>query len=166
MMPPQEEPPPDPAQELMLLPDWLVDQIARRQLEREQAMATKMAEFFGPPPGHVEYTLEDQLLLWRATPKHLSDPEERHRAMWEMQEAGKSPTEIRDAVWPLRAVMLKMASSEPTGQVRYAARMQQLDESRLADLPDPEEPFAASDDESDYDEQDDFFDFSLVKHWE
>lgn len=99
----------------LLLPPRLATQIARGYVDQAQSMAKLVADQAGPPDDFERYPVKEQVAAYfKRDARH--DP-------LALQEQGLSATEIRDKVYPLRRILLKMAGPRPADRVKFAERM-------------------------------------------
>lgn len=105
---PEKKPP-------LLLPPALARQMAQGYVDQARTMAGMIADQTGPPEEFERMKVADQVRAWnKRNPK--MDP-------YALKEEGLSPSEIRDKVYPLRRILLKMSGTRPTERARFAQRM-------------------------------------------
>ena len=108
---PEEKKPP------LLLPPALAKQLAQGYVDQVRQMSQLVADHTGPPDEFERFPLKEQVKAWRKRDIR-QDP-------ILLKEGGASPTEIRDQVYPLRRILLKMAGPRPKDRAVYAARMRE-----------------------------------------
>lgn len=113
--PPMGMPPPEEKKPPLLLPPKLARELAEGYVEQVRSMAGMIAEQAGPPDDFQRFKLTEQVRAWNKRNPAV-DP-------LALREQGLGPTEIRDKVYPLRRLMLKMVGPSPTDRAKYAARM-------------------------------------------
>ena len=114
-MGPMGEPPPPPKKPPLLLPPKLAKQLAQGYVDQARQMAQLIAEQTGPPDEFERFPLKEQVKAWYKRDAR-QDP-------YALKEQGLSDVEIRDKVYPLRRVLLKMAGPRPEDRVRFTQRM-------------------------------------------
>jgi hypothetical protein len=118
--------PPEPKKPPLLLPPTLAKQLARGYVDTARQMAGLLTDHVGPPDDFSRFTQKQQVQAWykrdlRQDPLALKDQ-------------GLSDVEIRDKVYPLRRVLLKMVGPSPKDRVRFVQRMQ-AERARIDTLP-------------------------------
>ncbi len=141
----------------LLIPEWLIDEIAERNLERENELVDRVADVMGPPRDSRGYSLDEQVSMYLSVPEDLADEGDRDEVIASMRDDGVSEDEIMDHVYPLRRILFIMAGPNPRDIVRYAKRIHGIAMARLNGLPDPDEPYGSDhldDDASDTSDDD------------
>lgn len=108
-------PPEEKKKPPLLLPPRLAKQLARAYVDSAREMAQKISDITGPPDEFERYSTKEQVKAWYKRDIR-QDP-------YALREEGKSDVEIRDAVYPLRRILLKMIGPSPTERAKFAARM-------------------------------------------
>lgn len=108
-MPQEKKKPP------LLLPPKLARELAQGYVDQVRSMSSMISEQTGPPEEFERMKVKDQVRAWNKR-NPTADPQA-------LKEQGLSPVEIRDKVYPLRRVMLKMVGPNPTERARFAERM-------------------------------------------
>lgn len=110
-------PPPDeqPKKPPLLLPPQLATKLAQGYVDQARSMGQMIADQTGPPDDFERFPIREQVSAW-----HKRDIRQDPILL---KEQGLTPTEIRDKVYPLRRILLKMAGPRPEDRVKYAARM-------------------------------------------
>lgn len=93
----------------------MVQAAAQSYVDRVKEMAGRVADMAGHGINDKSFTLSQQVEAWNKRNINV-DP-------LEMQQNGASPKDIRDAVFPLRAILLKKAGPNPSDRVRYSQKM-------------------------------------------
>lgn len=115
MPPPMGGPPPEPEKPHLILPPKLAKSLAQGYVDQVRQMAQMLADQAGVPDEFQRFSLKDQVKAYykrdaRQDPLALKDQ-------------GLSDIEIRDKVYPLRRILLKMAGPRPDDRVKFAQRM-------------------------------------------
>jgi hypothetical protein len=105
---PQKKPP-------LLLPPRLAKQLAQGYVDAARQNAQLISDVTGPPDDFERFPLKEQVKAW-----HKRDIRQDPYAL---REQGLSDVEIRDKVYPLRRILLKMVGPSPTDRAKFAARM-------------------------------------------
>jgi hypothetical protein len=99
----------------LMLPPTLAKRLAQGYVDQVKQMAQLFADHTGHPDDFKRFPLRAQVeAYYRRNPK--ADP-------LALKEQGLSAVEIRDKVYPLRRILLKMAGPRPEDRVKYARRM-------------------------------------------
>lgn len=110
--PPQEQKKPP-----LILPPRLAKQMAQGYVDQVRAMSQQLADYAGHPDEYQRMSLKDQVSAWyRRDPRH--DP-------LALKDQGLSDAEVRDKVYPLRKILLKLAGPRPKDRVAFARRMKE-----------------------------------------
>lgn len=107
--------PEQPKKPPLLLPPKLAKQLAMGYVEQARSMAQLIADQTGPPDDFERFPLKEQVKAYYKRDIR-QDP-------LSLKEQGLTPTEIRDKVYPLRRILLKMAGPRPTDRVKFVQRM-------------------------------------------
>jgi hypothetical protein len=151
-MPAPQGPPPAPPS--LLIPDWLIEEIADQMLDREDELVTLAYEVMGPPRGTEGYSLDQQVAMYLAVPASLQNEDERDEAIYQMRAAKISEDEIMAAIYPLRPILFKMAGTSPDEVEAYARYIHPIAMRRLNTLPEVTSPFGSDEDEDDVSDDD------------
>lgn len=100
----------------LLVPPDMAQELAQGYVDQSKTMAQSMADFTGHPKDYSRMPLKDQVTAWNKRDGR-QDP-------YALKEQGLSPTEIRDKVYPLRRVLLKLAGPRPKDRAKFAQKMQ------------------------------------------
>lgn len=106
--PPEKKPP-------LLLPPKVARALAEGYVEQVRSMASMIADQVGPPDDFEKFKVKERVRAWYKRNPSM-DP-------IALKEQGLSPVEIRDKVYPLRRVLLKMVGPSPTARAKFAAQM-------------------------------------------
>ena len=112
---PEGAPPEEPKKPAMLLPPTLAKKLARAYVDTAQAMAQQISDQTGPPDEFERFAIREQVKAYYKRDIRV-DP-------LLLKEEGKTPTEIRDQVYPLRRILLKMSGPRPEDRVKFAQKM-------------------------------------------
>lgn len=110
-------PPEEPKKPPLLLPPRLARQLAQGYVDQARTMARQVADFTGPPDDFTRMPLKAQVQAWYKRDAR-QDP-------YALKEQGLSDVEIRDKVYPLRRVLLKMAGPRPADRAAFARKMKE-----------------------------------------
>lgn len=109
------QPEAEPKAPPLLLPPSLGRQLAEGYVEQVKQMSQLFADHAGYPDDYKRYPVKAQVNAW-----FLRDPRQDPLTL---KQQGLSPVEIRDKVYPLRRVLLKMAGPRPEDRVKFVAQM-------------------------------------------
>lgn len=103
----------------------MVQDAAERYVDKIKEMAGRVADLASHGINDQPFTLSQQVEAWNKRNINV-DP-------LELQQQGMSPVDIRDQVFPLRAILLKKAGINPIDRVRYSQKMQDASQALSAD---------------------------------
>lgn len=109
------QPQPEQKKPPLLLPPTLAKSLANGYVDQVKAMSQLIADQSGPPDDFTRFPLKEQVAAW-----HKRDARQNP---YELKQQGMSDTEIRDKVYPLRPILLKMAGPRPIDRVKFAQKM-------------------------------------------
>jgi hypothetical protein len=105
----------EPKKPPMVLPSSLVKSLAQGYVDMTKSMAQSLTQQVGVPEEFERFQLRDQVSAWYKRDVR-QDP-------YALKQEGLSPVEIRDKVYPLRRVLLKLAGPRPRDKSDFARRM-------------------------------------------
>jgi hypothetical protein len=120
-----------PEERPLLIQPYLAQELAQHLADEYRQVAKDFADMAGQPLGSERMSLKEQIDLW-----NKRDP---RQDPYQLSQAGKNPTEIRDMTYPGRAVLLQMLGPNPKDRATYAKKMRSLSDRAEYDYSDEEE---------------------------